>query len=295
MAKRVLLLGLLLALVSCAAPTPQPLEPVPAGISPAAAESAGMFLASSSTALELQTLPLADGLEQVEDGTLAFFITYAPPPEGWFAVPLLREGLAVVTHSSISTLNISLDDLRALVEGRIENWAELNGPDETVQPILSYAADDLRLILENRLGWGAVDARAILAPTPEAALSLLADTPGGFALVPYSLVDGSVRLLRVEGVRPGPGTLEAGTYPLIVDLIAVSPEEPQGAARDWLGAWQAAQAPDAPDSQAESTREVPTATQVPATATAEPDAGDESDPTTTPPPTATQPSDSAAE
>ncbi|MBN2556699.1 MAG: substrate-binding domain-containing protein [Anaerolineales bacterium] len=236
MAKHVLLLACMLGLTACTAAVVEPVEPVRVAVSAAAAGAMHPWLQSDQTRVEV--LPAGAALEAVEAGEADMVIAYTPPPQSWFVTPLVRDALVVVVHPDSAVLDISLEDLAGLYRGAIRNWDEIEGPDQPVQPVLPFAGDEIRLQLEGILGEDSAAVRSLLAPTPEAVLEAVSETPGAFGFIPYSLLSDSVRVVRVAGIRPGPTTIAAGTYPLSLDILAMAPEEPVGAARAWLGELQ---------------------------------------------------------
>ena len=236
MAKHALFLACVLGLTACTASVEEPVEPVRVAVSAAAAGAMHPWLQSDQ--IRVDVLPAGAALEAVEMDDADMAIAYAPPPQGWFVTPLVRDALALVVHSDSAVLDISLEDLAGLYRGAIQNWEVLDGPDQPVRPILPYAGDEIRLQLERILGENSAAVQSLLAPTPEAVLAAVSETPGAFGFIPLSLLNDSVRVVRVEGIRPGPSTLAAGTYPLSLDILAMAPEEPVGAARAWLGQLQ---------------------------------------------------------
>ena len=236
MAKHALFLACVLGLTACTVAVEEPVEPVRVAVTAAAAGQVHPWLQPDQT--YVQVLPAEAAIEAVAAGEVDIVIAYALPPQGWFVTPLVRDALALVVHPDSAVLDISLEDLAGLYRGAIRNWDVLDGPDQPVRPILPYAGDEIRLQLERILGEDSAAVQSLLAPTPEAVLEAVSETPGAFGFVPLSLLDDSVRVVRVEGIRPGPSTLAAGTYPLTLNILAMAPEEPVGATRAWLGELQ---------------------------------------------------------
>jgi phosphate transport system substrate-binding protein len=184
---------------------------------------------------DLLPLPYSQAVEAAAAGGVKLVISAADPEPNWFITPLTTDGLSVIVHVDNPVLDLSLEDLRRLFSGGISNWSELGGQDLAVQPYLPFRGDDLRERFEQAVMAGVRPAGvAYLVPHSRAARQAVSDDPAGVAFIPASMVDDSVRAVRIEGILPGPSTLADGRYPLRLPVSASAPEEPTGAIRDWL-------------------------------------------------------------
>jgi phosphate transport system substrate-binding protein len=184
---------------------------------------------------DLRPMPYSQAVEAAAAGDVKLVISGADPETNWFVTPLTEDGLAVIVHVDNPVLDLSLVDLRLLFSGGISNWSELGGQDLAVQPYLPFPGDDLRVRFEQAVMAGVRPAGvAYLVPHSRAARQAVAGDPAGVAFIPATMVNDSVRAVRIEGVLPGPSTLTDGRYPLRLPIVASSPEEPAGAIRDWL-------------------------------------------------------------
>jgi ABC-type phosphate transport system substrate-binding protein len=87
---------------------------------------------------------------------------------------------------------------------------------------------------EKVMGGAPVSGGALLAPGPEAALTLVAEDAGAIGLIPLSAADDRARLVRIDGVLPAGETLRDGRYPLALPILMIAPAEPSGDLRDWI-------------------------------------------------------------
>ncbi len=184
---------------------------------------------------ELLPMPHSQAIDRAEAGDLELVISVADPPLDWFATPLATDALAVIVHATNTVPDLSLAELRGLFSGAISNWDELGGADLAVQPYLPYPGDDLRVRFETAVMGGLRAAGvAFLVPHSRAARQAVAADQSAVALIPASMVDDTVRTLRLDGVLPGPSTIASGRYPIRLPIVAFAPQEPTGAVREWL-------------------------------------------------------------
>lgn len=190
---------------------------------------------SGPPAFDLLPLPHTQAIDGAEEGDLELVISVADPPPDWFATPLSADALAVIVHATNTVPNLSLADLRGLFSGAVANWDELGGADLPVQPYLPYPGDDLRERFEAAVMGGLRAAGvAYLIPNSRAARQAVAEDRSAVGLIPSSMVNDSVRALRLDGVLPGPSTIADSRYPLRLPIVAFAPQEPAGEVREWL-------------------------------------------------------------
>ena len=184
----------------------------------------------------VEVLPPEAALLAAADGEVVLAVLALDPPAGWFGTPLGRQGIAVVVHPGNPVRELSLMELRELLVGRTQSWQALGDYSEAVQPIIPLAGDELRLAVQQATLEGErYTLASLLAPSPPAMISLVADHPGSLGLLPLPELTDEVRSLRIEGQLPTEPATEQGSYPLWVQIVAMAPAEPAGAVREWLG------------------------------------------------------------
>ncbi len=249
MAKRIVVLMLSLVLTSCTTePTTTPTLTLAHVVTTPALEGIVTWWCTSYadelglSPIELEILPPNEALAVAESGEVELVITGVEPPPGWFAVLLEIEGIAVVVHPSNPLRVFSMEDLAAIFTGEVTSWQELGGADKQIQPVIPLPGDEVRIRFENLvLGGSPPSPAAQLGPTPLAVSMIVAGDPGAIDYLPFSQVTEEVRPIRVDGILPGSSTIQDGRYPLRLEILALSPEEPTGVAYEWLAWLQSSQ------------------------------------------------------
>ena len=254
MAKRNVVLLLSLVLASCSPePTPTPTPTIAHVVTTPALEGIVTWWCASYaeelglSPIELEILPPAEALAVAKSGEVEVVISGVEPPPDWFAAVLKIEGIAVVVHPSNPLRVFSMEELAAIFTGSITSWQELGGVDEPIQPVIPLPGDEVRIHFESLIpGDSRPSPAAQLGPTPLAVSMIVAEDPGAIGYLPFSLVTEEVRPIRVDGVLPGPSTIQDGRFPLRLEILALAPDEPIGAAYDWLVWLQSTQPIDNP-------------------------------------------------
>jgi ABC-type phosphate transport system substrate-binding protein len=252
--KHIFALLLCLGLVACApTPTATPTKSIIRVITTPAFESlvthwAIEYMEAQDTArIDLQIFPLEGALDAAEGGMADVIVAGAHPPQGWFATPLSLEGIAVVVHLSNSIRSLNLEDLAALFNGEIDSWADLGGDDLPIQAIIPLPSDETREFVNSRVLEGSgFSPDAFIAPSPIAMLAMVTEDEGAIGFIPLSQASDVVRVVRVDGILPQTVTVGDGRYPLHLEILALAPEQPEGATHEWLAWIQAFLSTDSP-------------------------------------------------
>jgi undecaprenyl-diphosphatase len=184
----------------------------------------------------VETLPPEAALQAAADGEVVLAVLALDPPTGWFGTPLGRLGISIVVHPGNPVRELSLMELRELLVGRTQSWQVLGNYSEVVQPVIPLTGDELRLAVQQAALEGErYTLASLLAPSPPAMISLVAEQPGALGLLPLPELTDEIRSLRIEGQLPTEQATEQGSYPLWVQIVAMAPAEPVGAVREWLG------------------------------------------------------------
>lgn len=184
---------------------------------------------------EVEVLPPAAALKAAEDGDVALIVSGVEIPADWFASTLGFEGIAVLVHPENIVRSFSLNELASIFTGRLMTWDELGGSGGEIMPLIPLVGDEVRELFEDTVMGGAPStSNAILAPSPQAMIALVAANPNSIGYAPLAMTSDDVRVVRVEGALPGQSSLTDGTYALMFEVVAAAPQEPTGAIRDWL-------------------------------------------------------------
>ncbi len=133
-------------------------------------------------------------------------------------IPVAWDMLVVVTHADNPVSNISLSQLKQILQGKITNWKALGGKDVPIQFLrredrLSGVAASLRQRLGLDMDQNLAQAQ-VFADTDKLH-EVLQSNPNAIAVESFVIARKlPVKLLQLEGVTPTVAALKAGEYPL---------------------------------------------------------------------------------
>lgn len=155
-------------------------------------------------------------------------------PDGWSAFELGTEKLAVIVNPANPAQSISSAGLTLVFSGEILDWDYLGqAPGPLTAWSLPAADESASVALAGGIVLASGD-QLRLAPAPAELRAAVAADPSAIGLLPARFLDDSVRELVIDGLDPAA---------LSAPLLALTPQEPQGALRAWLGCLQAKLAP----------------------------------------------------
>ncbi len=245
------LTGLLAGCTASAAliptPTPQPAPVTPQLVQIVCPESlAPMVMALGSAyqreepAAQIVVVERADelALHALTNGDADIAaLTWLPAtaPENTWRATFARDGLAVIVNPQNGLPGLTLEQLRQLFGGRVEDWDSwggLPGPPQIISR--EEASGDFDFFQAHVMHDARVTLTALLAPTSLTARDSVGQESLAVGYLSTAWLDEQVRALAIEGVPPTPETIAAGLYPLSRELFLVTMGEPQAMARSFI-------------------------------------------------------------
>lgn len=185
--------------------------------------------------IHVQALSPQVVLSSIEAGDMDLAILGIDPPESLFATPLSRQAVVVVVNPENVVDSLNLDQLRALFSGRAFSWEGITGETTPAQPVVPLLGDSTRIVFEQVVMQDAsLTPNSLLAPTPNLMHAMIVEDPGSIGFVLQNYINNEVKQIGIEGVLPGNAVDQADDYPLWIDVLAISIEEPQGILRDFV-------------------------------------------------------------
>jgi len=145
------------------------------------------------------------------------------------------DGVAVVTHPGNTVSNLTKDQIAQIFTGAITNWNEVGGPDEEIVVIIREDGSGTRATFEEIVHKGVDPSdEALQKPSNGAAKTTVSQTPYSIGYIGLGYVDGSVKVISVDGVAPSETTISNGTYSISRFLFMITNGEPDGLAKAFI-------------------------------------------------------------
>ncbi|MBD2212051.1 PstS family phosphate ABC transporter substrate-binding protein [Calothrix sp. FACHB-156] len=162
------------------------------------------------------------GIQSLIDGQLAFAQSSRPlldqelsrAQQRGFSlnqIPVAIDGLAVAVNANLNIPGLTLDQLKSIYTGKINNWSQVGGPNIPIKAYSRRITDGgtVELFVQDILGGQSFGSQVEFISTTTQALQKLAGSPGGiyYASAPEVVTQCSIRPLplgRTQGAYVAP-------------------------------------------------------------------------------------------
>lgn len=176
-------------------------------------------------------------LDQIYRGEMPYFATnHIALDSPLWAAPIALDGLAMIVHPDVNVSDLSIDQLRAIYQGRVMSWREVGGEDIPITVFSREAGSGTRAEFDRMvLGLRDVSRHSRIAASSELMLQNVMRTSGAIGYVSMGFLGDRSRALSIGGVLPTPDTVTANNYPLRTTIYVVGLHEPEGDIRAFIG------------------------------------------------------------
>ncbi|MGZ3495835.1 MAG: phosphate ABC transporter substrate-binding protein [Thermodesulfobacteriota bacterium] len=151
------------------------------------------------------------------------------------AVTIARDAIAIIVHPMNPIGNLSLDQVRDVFSGKIENWKELGGPTHPIDVVTREEGSGTRESFQKFvMGKEDISLGALVQDSNGAVRQVVSSDPSAIGYISLGLVNDQVKTVRISGVEPNLSNVDAGTYKLVRPFLFVFNGEPVGEAKSFL-------------------------------------------------------------
>lgn len=181
------------------------------------------------------------GLSQVESGSVEIGNSdvFAEEKDGVDASKLVDHKVAVVgfvpvVNQDVGVKNITKQQLIDIFTGKIKNWKDVGGKDETIQIVNRASGSGTRATFEK---WG-LDGKAPVESQEQdssgTVKKIVAQTPGAISYLALSYVDDSLQALQLDGVTANAKNITTNKWPIWSYEHMYTNGKPEKALADFL-------------------------------------------------------------
>ncbi len=155
------------------------------------------------------------------------------------AIPIARDGIAVITHPSNVLTSLTLDQVKSIYTGKVANWKDVGGAAQPIVVIGRDSASGTREFFNEKVMGKEATTKSMLEKNSNGAVkSSISPNPGAVGYVGLGYVDQSVRAVSISMngtvVEPTVENVVKGSYPLARDLYFVTNGEATGLAKEFI-------------------------------------------------------------
>lgn len=147
-------------------------------------------------------------------------------------VPIGLEGFVFFVNEQNPVDNLSVEQVRQIYAGEIQNWREVGGANRIINPVTRLAGSGSQTAFESFMGQYPIGAKSPLA---------IIGASIGFSFRYYMngiVGNDAVKMLALNGVEPSAENIQAGRYPIVTSFYAIYRKDNQNhnipVLIDWL-------------------------------------------------------------
>lgn len=147
-----------------------------------------------------------------------------------------KDGIVIVVNTKNTVSDLTEDQVKDIFSGKITNWKEVGGPDETINVVTREegsgtrgAFEDIIMGKETKIKGG-----AIVQGSSEAAKQAVVQDPNAIGYVSLAHLTPDAKALKIGGVEPSEQTVLDGTYKVQRPFLFLTKGEPTGAVKEFI-------------------------------------------------------------
>ncbi|MGE5545218.1 MAG: phosphate ABC transporter substrate-binding protein [Bacillota bacterium] len=180
----------------------------------------------------------SQGIEAVRTGVSEIGASsreLTPKEKGLHEYLIARDGIVVVVHPSNPVNDLSLNQVKDIFSGRIDNWQEVGGQNREIVLVSREAGSGTRDGFETLAMDGeTVSDRALIANSTGAIRMIVSGDRNAIGYISLAVLDPTVKPLHIDGIKPTAENILNGKYAISRPFIYLTREEPVGLAKAFI-------------------------------------------------------------
>lgn len=209
---------------------------------PIAQAAAEQFQAKNPNArVEVQGTGSSEGITGVSNGTLDIGdssreLTVDEQKLGLVDHKIAIDVVVFIVNPSNKLSNLSKQQVIDILTGKITNFKEVGGPDETIQVVGRDTASGTREYVQKEVigSNNTFVSNALALPGNGQVKAAVAQTPTAFGYMSFGQVDTTVKMVKIDGVTPSEQAVRDNKYPYQRFLHMFTKGEAKGAAKAFI-------------------------------------------------------------
>lgn len=145
------------------------------------------------------------------------------------------DGVAAVINPKNPVQSLSGKQLQEIFSGKITTWKALGGEDRPINLYTRDASSGTREVFwKKALNKGEILDKANVVASNGAMKSAVANDPYAIGYVSVGYIGDTVTPVTLDNVKPGPGTVKSGAYPVARGLYSNTKGEATGLAKKFI-------------------------------------------------------------
>jgi len=139
------------------------------------------------------------------------------------------DGIVPIVHPSMNIKNLTLEQLRDIYNGKIQNWKEIGGPNRPISVVSRDTSSGTYEVWEEKVLKGdKVRADALLVASNGQAVQTIAKNKYAIGYIGIGYLDKTVKAVMVNSKTATPQSIRDGSWPIARPLFMYTNGNPKG-------------------------------------------------------------------
>ena len=159
----------------------------------------------------------------------------AEEKDGLKEISIALDGIALVVNPDNRVEDLTLDQVRRIYTGEIANWKDVGGDDGAIDAFTREEGSGTRGAFEDIVMQGKrISSKVGVQNATGSLRTAVSSDISAVAYISLGNVNGSVKVVAVDGVKPSRETIRNGTYKLARPFFYLTQGNPKGMARQFI-------------------------------------------------------------
>ena len=158
-----------------------------------------------------------------------------PKEQNLSTLMIAKDAIAIIVNPNNPIDDLSMDQVRSVFSGKVNNWKELGGPPRPIVLVNREEGSGTRESFQKAVMEKAeISLDSLVQNTNGAIRQVVSNDPNAIGYLSLGLVNDQVKALKISGIEPDVANSESGKYALVRPFLFVLDGEPTGEAKAFL-------------------------------------------------------------
>ena len=148
---------------------------------------------------------------------------------------IANDAIAIILHKDNPINGLTLEQIKDIYTGKIQNWKEVGGPNRPIVIISRDVSSGTFEVFNKKVLRGAIGASgSLMLASNNAVATTVKDTPGAIGYAGLGYVTDEIKAIKVNGILPSKQTVQNKKYPIARTLHMYTNGTPKGIVKDYI-------------------------------------------------------------
>jgi len=145
-----------------------------------------------------------------------------------------RDGIALVLNPANKVINLTMQQVREVFNGKIKNWKEVGGADSPITVVSREAGSGTRSSFEQIVTEISLTKDALIQDSNGTIRETVANDPNAIGYLSHGLLNDKIKAIKIDGQECTTELITTGSYKLVRPIYLLVKGTPQGEVQNFI-------------------------------------------------------------